>query len=580
MKALQYFLLIFLLVFISVSGLHGRHTLTDVYQKDYDLINRTVLVLNSKPNYIIEQQAGNRKIVITLEQTNRSSKLNTSFEFVSPVLESIKISDGGGGRLIVTISTKQSYHLEYFDLAGEEHKIVFDIYNKKTPATDWEKLVFSKFYFTVGASNKAEQLLLEITRSSPDITSAHFYLGRILQNRGQTQQAIEMLKQVRFNDPEYLQAQAELRKLGAVKVPYSHEMEQAFNEYREYFMQAQDLDRMYYLLSLVSASFGDEEKTKNFMQKINRRDTNVGKMRENLSTVTANLFSERELRGILPDIAMTEDGVPIRQETENTWIYILLAIIASALITYILTTSFSTKRKPLPTTEFDDDTPKSPTIEPAKKPIETEELDDETPVSGEEQSISTNSEYVQNREVEPKPDMASETNDTEPEKAESEESFLTENVAEPEQKDRLDPEAESEKEEKESEQDDDFEPDLETEEDDFEPKQGVRSTDEDDEIKASDKFYSFGEIEEMEIPNEDPIPELSVKGAENREETEEVTETEPSDKSIRPETIPCDDLKIKLAQRLYLDGWNKAAIAKELETPISEIEIIINNLNE
>ena len=138
------------IVFLISTSLYGQHTLKEIYYRDYEMINRTVIVLTGRANYIIDQQANNRRIVLTLERTRKGPGISALENISSSLLESVKVNDSSGGRLVVTITTRVPFYLEHFDLSGTDHRIVFDVFSKRNPNTDLERLAFSKFFFTVG----------------------------------------------------------------------------------------------------------------------------------------------------------------------------------------------------------------------------------------------------------------------------------------------------------------------------------------------------------------------------------------------------------------------------------------------
>ena len=333
---------------------------------------------------------------------------------------------------------------------------------------------------------------MQIINNNPEVTSAHYYLGRIAQNRGQERAAIDSFSKVRFSDHEYLLAQAELSRLGAIKMPRSSEIEQAFESFREHFILAQELDRMYFLLALTSASFGDTDKTKAYLQKINRRNEGVLRMRNNFSEVASNLSNDRALRGILPEIVYDKDGVPVKVKGRGGlfWPLLLFGIVLTVIITYFLTVSLtSTKR--VKTKQLAGDV--------GDFDLEDDTLHHIKPNEGEKEAGGA---------------------------------------------------------------------DIDTEQQ-LESSQNLSIN----KISVTTIEPSLEEInEELEpILGESFSIESSGQGVVLDEDDEE-------EDTIQPEGIQCSDLKRKLAYRLYVDGWNIAAIAKELDSPEIEIDKIINEM--
>ena len=330
--------IIFLIISsFSINNLSGqaRYTLTDIYYRDYDIINRTVIVFNGKPNYTIQPRVSDRQIVLIVEDTNPRDNLPLLQSIVSPVLQSIRINRNPRGDLQITISTRRDFHLKYFDLTGPEYRLVFDIYNKEFPETDREKLAFGRFYYTVGQYPNAEDLMREILASSPQLTDANYYLGKILLNRGETNQAAEYFKKVSYNDSEYIQAQMELTRLGLIDLPYSQEMEQVFLELREYFLRAGNLNRQQLMLALASSVYGNPQETEAILSRIDYDDPNLVDMINNIRLIYNNL-TEGESRPPLVNII----SAPLagrRIGLIDILLFSLILIITTALIVYLIT---------------------------------------------------------------------------------------------------------------------------------------------------------------------------------------------------------------------------------------------------
>ena len=322
-------LLICLVVTLNGQGSSRRAILTDIYQKDYDLINRTVLTFSNRPAYRIIERGENRQIIINFDNVTIHELIAKNQNFDSPVLRSIRLSEKSADRSTITVLTHQPVQLRSFEIQVPENKIVLDIYNKITPETDEEKFIFAKFYYATSDFRRAENLLREVAISSPQITGVNYYLGELLLNRNEDREAIERFTKVSFRAEEYLQARGQLMKLGVVNPTYSDETEEAFSFYRDYFLQAEDLNRQTFLLALVSSPFGDVNTTSDLLRKIDYTDPVVSQMTNNIDLLHRHLSRDRELQHLLP-VGSTNAG---QSSSTLHWFFI---VILTALVTAII----------------------------------------------------------------------------------------------------------------------------------------------------------------------------------------------------------------------------------------------------
>ena len=336
MKYFKFVLIIALFCLIPATQLIGQasHILTDLYHRDYDLINRTVIVLSNKPDYTLEQRVANRQIVVTMEATAPRDNLPLYRRLVSPVLESFSLAAGDDGALILTINTRERYHLDYFELTGAEYRLVLDIYNREVPVTDQEKFAFAKFYYTVGNTARAEELLREILLSSPRLSGANYYLGMILINRGEEEEGARRLGSVNYNDSEYLQAQMELARLGRIELEPSHEMEQLFLELRDNFLQAGDINRQIFMLALASAAEGDSRKTEAILSRLDPDEPAVEQAAKNARQVYEELTSDNSAPLVSNLSGPSRIG---RIDPIDIIIFVAILIVVTAVIVYLIT---------------------------------------------------------------------------------------------------------------------------------------------------------------------------------------------------------------------------------------------------
>lgn len=323
-------ILLLALAIISILGEAeaSQPILSEVYQKDYDLINRTVLTFSEKANYRIEERRDERKIVIYVTGAQKHDLVAFNQNFVSPVLESIRITDDAGAFLI-TITTKQPAFLRSFDIVTNIHKLVLDIYNKQNPENDTEKYIFAKFYYATSNFRRAENHFREIVASSPEITGANYYLGELLLNRNDTKGATERFAQVSYLADEYLQAQSRLFNLGVVNTSFSDETEEAFYAYRSYYLMAGDLNRQKLLLAVAGSLFHDESKTKELLNQIDYNDPMISQMLNNIQEVHQTLQQDKKLREQIPLLMINTTG-------PNSPLAWYLLIILTAIITAIV----------------------------------------------------------------------------------------------------------------------------------------------------------------------------------------------------------------------------------------------------
>ena len=146
---------ILFVIFLSFFTLLGANYLIDVYHKDYGMIDRTVLVLASKPQYSILQHEGDIQINFTncrKDATIRNikipdSKVLQAFDFLVTEDKVMVIITINQARQLIT---GERYQLETLELKGEVFKLVFDIFTTKNPKTVEELKSFASFYEMTG----------------------------------------------------------------------------------------------------------------------------------------------------------------------------------------------------------------------------------------------------------------------------------------------------------------------------------------------------------------------------------------------------------------------------------------------
>ncbi len=345
MKRFRFAWIVILLVFIivTVNGQSSTRStiLTEIYQKDYELINRTVFTFNNRPAYRIIERGENRQIIIHIDNAAIHELVALNQNFDSPILRSIQLSEGAAGRATITIHTHQPVHLRSFEIQVPENKIVLDIYNKLTPENDEEKFIFAKYYYATSDFRRAENLLREIAASSPQITGVNYYLGELHLSRNEDRKAAERYAEVSFRDEEYLQARAQLMKLGVINPSYNDEIEETYSAFHNYFLQAEDLNRQTFLLALVSSPFGDINRTRNLLAKIDYTDPVISHMTNNIDLLYEHLSRDKELQHLLP----ASSTVTNRNTSPLPWyIIIILTALVTAIIVVLINNVFWNRR--------------------------------------------------------------------------------------------------------------------------------------------------------------------------------------------------------------------------------------------
>jgi len=147
-----------LLLFLSIfSSLVFANNLSNVYHKNYGIIDRTVLVFEKSPDYSIIKQ--DKKIKVILQDCNKAVSIENTQIPGNLVLESFDFKKENSN-LVFTISTDSIYILKYFSLKEKKKfKLVLDIFLKKEPEAIEDFLSYANFYQTVGYQKKGEKYL-------------------------------------------------------------------------------------------------------------------------------------------------------------------------------------------------------------------------------------------------------------------------------------------------------------------------------------------------------------------------------------------------------------------------------------
>ena len=143
------------MIFLTLLTLLEANFLIDVYHKDYGTIDRTVLVLATKPRYSILKHEGDiqinftncRKDVTIQNIKVPNSKVLQAFDYLTTKDKVMIIITINQARQLIT---GERYHLETLELKGEVFKLVLDIFTTKNPKTVEELQSFISFYEMTG----------------------------------------------------------------------------------------------------------------------------------------------------------------------------------------------------------------------------------------------------------------------------------------------------------------------------------------------------------------------------------------------------------------------------------------------
>ncbi len=153
-----------LLFLITYSLTAKTAIITNIYYQDYDIINRTVITAVGDIEYRVTQDPGRRKIIVEIDNAVKDASIPPVRQTpASAVIERITTEMPAYNRLKITITTKQPFYLEHFSLNHDHKRLVLDIFNKKYPETEEEKLIFAEFFTMVGFPQRAEDLISKLS---------------------------------------------------------------------------------------------------------------------------------------------------------------------------------------------------------------------------------------------------------------------------------------------------------------------------------------------------------------------------------------------------------------------------------
>ena len=146
---------IFILFFFLVISLLNASFIIDAYHKDYGVINRTVLVFDTKPEYEILKHESEIQINLqgcrkdaSLQNLNISnSKVITGFNYIVSEDKVIVMININTSQLLIT---GEKYKVEGMELQGDVFKLVLDIFISTNPQSLSELSSYASFYKTTG----------------------------------------------------------------------------------------------------------------------------------------------------------------------------------------------------------------------------------------------------------------------------------------------------------------------------------------------------------------------------------------------------------------------------------------------
>ena len=161
---------IFILLFFLLISLLNASFIIDAYHKDYGVINRTVLVFDTKPEYEILKHESEIQINLqgcrkdaSLQKLNISnSKVITGFNYIISEDKVIVMININTSQLLIT---GEIYKVEGMELQGDVFKLVLDIFISTNPQSLSELTSYASFYKTTGnleLANEYNNLVVKV----------------------------------------------------------------------------------------------------------------------------------------------------------------------------------------------------------------------------------------------------------------------------------------------------------------------------------------------------------------------------------------------------------------------------------
>ncbi len=152
----------FILLFLVFISILNANYLIDVYHKDYGVIDRTVLVFDTRPDYEILKHESDLQINLTgcrkdasLQRLNiTNSKVITGVNYL---VTKNKVGVSIGINTSQLLITGEIYKVEGMELQGDVFKLVLDIFISTDPQTLSELTSYAAFYEKTGDAKLSEE---------------------------------------------------------------------------------------------------------------------------------------------------------------------------------------------------------------------------------------------------------------------------------------------------------------------------------------------------------------------------------------------------------------------------------------
>lgn len=152
----------FILLCLIFVSLLNANFLINVYHKDYGIIDRTVLVFDSRPDYeILKHESdlqinlpGCRKDASIRKYNISNSKVVTGFDYQVTADEVVVLININTSEMLVS---GESYIVEGMELQADVFKLVLDIFINANPQTLSELTSYVDFYKKIGKEELAEE---------------------------------------------------------------------------------------------------------------------------------------------------------------------------------------------------------------------------------------------------------------------------------------------------------------------------------------------------------------------------------------------------------------------------------------
>jgi len=153
---------VFILSLLMVISFLNASHLVDVYHRDYGVVDRTVLVFDTKPQYKIFTNESNiqinlqgcRKNISLKKLAILNNKVLTGYDYIVSEDQVTAMIDINTSQLPITGET---YKVNIMELQEDVFKLVLDIFILANPQSLFELTSYASFYKTTGYFKLAEE---------------------------------------------------------------------------------------------------------------------------------------------------------------------------------------------------------------------------------------------------------------------------------------------------------------------------------------------------------------------------------------------------------------------------------------